>query len=224
MDPFWDSLMEGKAFMGKRITHSTPLALGMLLLLAMLATMGVGYSFWSDELSVNGVVQTGEVDARWSFVSCAEFYPWPGGGNSGEVEGKDIGNTTALIDPSDDRILHITVKGGYPSYSSDCQVHYAIEGSIPIYVRGTTIIPGENLTNCELSGDQSKTLSCDQMTVKFVDGIGSMISPGDEMASSLMLHVEQAANESTSYGFEVGLCVAQWNGSPTAEECFAASQ
>jgi hypothetical protein len=195
-----------------------------LLLLLGLAGVGVGYGLWSKSLLILGTVDTGWVDARWTLATCSEFYPWPVGGHAGEVEGKDVGSTSAEIDAEDPSILHITVTNGYPSYAVDCQVHFTNSGTIPVFMRGTTIIPvSANLTNCTLTGNQAKTLSCDQLTVKFVDNIGSQFDPGDELASSLTLHVEQPADELATYEFEVQVCMAQWNEPATAAECFAAA-
>jgi hypothetical protein len=197
----------------------------VIALLAALATTGVAYGLWSETLTIRGTVHTGEVDARWTFVSCAEFYPWPQGGHSGEVEGKDVGVTMAQIDPNDPHILRLTVENAYPSYAVDCQVHFMVEGTVPVRVRGTMIRPtSANLTCREVTGDQTKTLVCDQMTIRYFDGIGSQIHPGDEAASSLMFHVEQAAAENSTYEFEVGVCLAQWNEDPSPEECFEAAR
>lgn len=196
------------------------------LLLVALVTMSVAYGLWSDTLIINGTVHTGEVDARWitQGTGCFEFYPWPNGGNYGEVEGKDVGSWDINIDNEDDRILHFTINNGYPSYAVDCQVHFMVEGTIPVIVRGTTIIPvSPNLTNCSLTGTVAKTLKCDQLTVKFVDNLNVQLHPGDEAASSLIVHVEQPAQELAKYEFEVGVCMGQWNEAATAAECFAAA-
>jgi hypothetical protein len=191
-------------------------------LLVALAMMGVGYGLWSETLTINGTVYTGEVDARWVFASCGEFYPWPWGGHSGEVGGKEVGDTTWSIDPSG-HIMHITVRNGYPSYAVDCEVHFIVEGTVPVMIRGTTIVPGANLTGCSLTGDQIKVLHCNELTVEFWDGIGTQIHPEDGGSSSLRFHVEQPAEENATYEFEVGVCFAQWNENPTAQECFAAA-
>jgi hypothetical protein len=194
-------------------------------LVCAVAALGVGYALWSKSLLILGTVDTGRVDARWTLATCTEFYPWPVGGNSGEVEGKDVGWTTTQIDPQDPAVLHVTINNGYPSYAVDCQVHFTNSGTIPVFMRGTTIIPvSVNLTNCTLTGNQSKTLDCDELTVKFVDNIGSQFDPGDELASSLVVHVEQPADQLATYEFEVEVCMAQWNEPATAAQCFSAAQ
>lgn len=201
-----------------------PVVTTVLLLVLSLVVLGVGYGLWSKNLRIHGTIETGNVDAKWIFAGCFEFYPWPGGGNYGEYEDKDVGSWKTIIDPIDDQILHFTIENGYPSYAVDCEVHFENDGSIPVKIRGTHIIPiSTNLTNCTLTGNKTKTLECDQITVIFFDGIGSQIDPHDMAASSLMVHVEQPAEPETTYEFDVMVCMAQWNEDATAEECFAAA-
>lgn len=193
-------------------------------LMLSLASVGIGYGLWSRTLSISGIVETGRVDAKWILANCSEFHPWPGGGIQGEFEGKDVGETTATIDPQDDQILHIKIDNAYPSYAVDCEVHFVNDGSIPVFIRGTVILPVTgNLSNCSVTGNQTKTLKCDQLTVIYVDGIGAQVDPGDGMASSLVVHVEQPAGQNATYEFDVIECMAQWNEPATAEACMAAA-
>jgi hypothetical protein len=207
-------------------TGPPPAALILILLLA-LGSLGVGFGLWSKTLTIEGSVHTGEVDARWTGASCTEFHTWPdlpsSPADQGELLGKDVGDWDISVDPQDDQILHFTIWNGYPSYAVDCQVHFEVEGTIPVIVRGTAIWPGPELTNCTLSGSNNKTLVCDQLTVIFTDNLGSQLHPGDEAASSLTVHVEQPAQENDLYTFDVGVCMAQWNEGATAAECFAAA-
>lgn len=203
--------------------RNLPITLLVVLLLLALATVGVGYGLWSETLRINGTVYTGEVDARWTRAGCFEFYPWPDGTNFGEAEGKDVGSWDIGIDPQNDKVLRFAIQNGYPSYAVDCQVHFAAEGTIPLKVRGTAIWPGSGLTNCTVTGGQTKVMTCDQLTVKYYDGIGSQLEPGDELASSMMVHVEQPAAMNSTYEFQVGVCLAQWNEVATEAECFAAA-
>jgi hypothetical protein len=215
--------------MKKPLHDSTgpPLAALILILLLALGSLGVGYGLWSKTLTIVGKVETGEVDARWKGASCTEFHTWPSLPSSpadqGELLGKDVGAWNVEVDPDDDQILHFTILNGYPSYAVDCQVHFEVQGSIPVIVRGTAVWPGQGLTNCTLTGSNSKTLACDELTVVFTDNLGSQLHPEDEAASSLTVHVEQPADENSLYTFDVGVCMAQWNEGATAAECFAAA-
>lgn len=206
---------------------SLPLVSLTLILLLAMGSLGVGYGLWSKTLSIVGQINTGEVDARWSGASCVEFHTWPAlptsQSDQGEWLGKDVGAWEISIDPDDDQILHFQITNGYPSYAVDCEVHFIVEGTIPVIVRGTAIGPGPGLTGCTLDGNNKKALSCDQLTVIFTDNLGSQLHPGDEAASSLTVHVEQPADENANYEFEVRVCMAQWNETATSGECFAAA-
>ena len=160
----------------------TPGPLVMALVFA-LAILGVGYGLWSKTLTVGGTVHTGNLNVDWTLTACSELWGWPGPLLPGEYLGKDVGSVTAEIDSQDPQILHFTVENGYPSYVADCEVEYTNTGSIPVNVVATDIVPGQGLTNCTLTGNQAKTLSCDQLTVVFVDGIGSQLDPGDSLAT-----------------------------------------
>jgi hypothetical protein len=205
-----------------------PVMLVALLLMLSLTVLGVGHGLWSKLLIIKGTVETGTVDAKWEAVICTEFYTWPdmpqGSEDFGEFEGKDVGSTIAKIDTEDDQILHITVFNGYPSYAVDCQVHFKNDGTIPVKIRGFDIVPvSTNLTNCTLSGTSTKKLECDQLTVIFFDGIGSQVDPEDMSSSSVMLHVEQPADQNSTYEFDVRVCLAQWNEDATFTECIASA-
>lgn len=209
----------------KPARKAPPLGAMILMLLIALAGLGVAYALWSKTLSIEGTVQTGRLHARWDGAICSEFFdwPWPAEG-SGEVEGKDVGSTSVFIDPNDNNLLHLIIENGYPSYAVDCEVEYVNDGTIPWIIRGTTIVPtSPNLTNCALTGGQTKTLTCDQLTVVLVDGIGAQVDPGDGVASSVRVHIEQAADQNAEYLFEIKICVAQWNEPATFGECVAAS-
>lgn len=205
---------------------SVPLLALAAVLVIGLAALGVAYGLWAETLQIAGTVETGEIETRWTTGICNEFWTWPALPRSvadyGEAEGKDVGWAEFAIDPDDPRLMTVEVHDAYPSYALDCQVEFEILGSIPVYVRGTTIEPvSPNLTGCELTGTNSKTLACDQLTVQFVDNLGTQLHPGDEAASSLRLHVEQAAESEATYAFRVGVCLAQWNEGASAAECFS---
>jgi hypothetical protein len=208
-----------------------PAVLGALLLLVLAAaTLGLGYAHWTWVLTDEGTVQTGAFEGAWTSVSCAEFHTWPDlpthfPNDFGEAEGKDVGSTISYVDEDNPRIMHMIVDNAYPSYAVDCQVHFHNTGTIPWIIRGTTIVPtSANLENCTLSGNQMKTLTCEELTVSYADGIGSQIDPGDGSAGSVTLHVEQLADPESTYEFEVRLCVSNWNEPLAADECLAAVQ
>jgi hypothetical protein len=221
-------------------------------LLVGLATIGIVNGLWSKNLVILGTVETGDLNADWTTSSGSDGQgsldpcsnPW----NPIDCDSfphKDVGQLDCLIDDEDQQIVHFVVRNAYPSYEADCEVHFTNTGTIPWNVIGFAIDPAEGLTNCiiEAQGGQSLTVACDQMTIKYVDNVGVQFDPGDEGASSFIIHVEQAAAQGTctgtgfgtaswtttcteraSYAVDLKACVAQWNETATFQQCVESPQ
>lgn len=182
-----------------------PLGVAAVLLVLALTTIGVAFGLWSKVMTIDGTVNTGNLQVDWSYASSGDPF---GAVDTGYT--KDVGRLDCEID-TDPQILRFTVHNGYPSYTADCQVEYTNTGSIPVNVIGFAIVPGVGLTNCVLDDIQGDTLSCDQLTIIFVDNEGQQMDPGWKFASSVRIHVEQPAEQEAIYDFDVVLCAAQWN-------------
>jgi hypothetical protein len=170
-------------------------------MLVSLATVAIGYGLWSKVLTIEGTIETGDVDAAWSFVGCFD------------IEDKDVGTIDGFIDPVDPSTLHFEIGNGYPSYTADCQVEYTYTGSVPAHVEEIRFVPGD-FTGCVV--DQSPTVgsfvaSCDQATVTWANGLCSQLHEGDFLGSSLRVHVEQAAAQNATYNFGVEVQLNQFN-------------
>lgn len=199
-----------------------------------LALAGVLYGHWTDTLEVQAFADTGEVAMEWQSISCVEFWTWPDpprtsgpwpDGDFGEVEGKEVGDFLVAVRESDPQIVDVLVFNSYPSYAFDCELDYQNVGSVPVFVRGARLVGSNGLTGCTVTGDQTKTLECDQLTVVWRDGIGSQINPGDGSSGSLIVHVEQPAKQGLvgddAYQFSLEVCFSNWNEPQTGDECFA---
>jgi hypothetical protein len=179
--------------------------IGLLALALVLAigTIGVVYTLWSSTLSITATVQTGSVDARWSAAFCSDL----------EAE-TDVGYTAASIEPSDPAHLVFNIVNGYPSYTGNCQVEYRYLGSVPAKVDSISLIPGSALTGCEVAQSPttgSLTATCDQLTVRWIDGLCTQLHRGDELAGALRVHVEDKAEQALSYTFTLRVRLVQWN-------------
>jgi len=185
------------------------LAVGLLMILA---SIGIVNGLWSKNLVIHGVVETGDLNVDWTTASsgdnfgpdeCTDF----GGFDCDGLVPKDVGSLDCFIDNVDAQILHFEISNGYPSYEADCEVHLTNTGSIPFVIRGFTIDASNSsppLTNCVVSGTaQSQIVLCDQLKIGYIDGVGLQIDPGGETASSVIVHVEQAAAQNTCTGTSV---------------------
>lgn len=211
-------------------------SVAMLLVLAV-AMLGVGYALWSKILTVEGTINTGKVDAVWYFASCTEN---PENEPPGEVEGKEVGDFLLEPNPNDQEILEFTILNGYPSYTVDCEVHFANSGDIPVKIRGIVEIDpnGTAVSERLIDGINTQLEPCgftpewgtSPLDQRFPDLPGGQQC---DKAMSLVVHVEQEALQNAGrgevgdpppYTFQYQVCVAQWNEEPvSSEECVAAA-
>ena len=124
-------------------------------------TLGVGYALWSETLTIQGTVQTGEVDVEFSTHPVEECIDINGVLTCPEPPEKaDAANCTVEFlggetDPNGDNganLLQVTVTGMYPSYH--CKVGFDVTstGNVPVHVwlpEATGDIPAWVATNFE---------------------------------------------------------------------------
>jgi len=161
-----------------------------LALVLALGLLGVGFALWDKTLYINGTVNTGEVDAEFTNVSCMEDV---------EVELKDVGQCEALLG-ADLQSLDITITNGYPCYG--CTVYFDITntGTVPVKVNAMTI------TNPDPAA-VAVTWTLDL-------AVGDQIDAGDSASGDIYIHVEQGAAELAQYTFTAEIWLVQWNEYP----------
>lgn len=205
------------------ICFALVLALGML---------GVGYAMWSEELVIETTVETGEV--------CYGFIDYfllgdpcvtppsvspdptcdPGFLNRGIVPGgKDVACTTATW--INQHTVEITLDKAYPCYLSTVSVHTENCGTIPIklgqckltyYIDGTPYLialPDSQIVYI-WGHDQYGGIS-EVIELKWVNGTGAQLEPGDEHEDSVHIHVLQPAKQDSTYSFTITREAVQWN-------------
>ncbi|MFC1864620.1 hypothetical protein ACFLYG_02190 [Chloroflexota bacterium] len=163
---------------------------GLLCLAVMLAlgTLGVGYAMWDKTLYIDATVHTGEVNMK--IISVASDDP-PGTIDRGKD--KDVGWTEVIIDPMDDQRMLVTIHNGYPCY--EVYLHFTghNNGTIPVKLQDIIVtVPPE-------------------LSVSAWDGMGEQVDPGENCDNSASVHVEQEAEELTTYTFTVEFYYVQWN-------------
>jgi hypothetical protein len=198
----------------------------VLLLIVALASLGVAYGLWSDELEINGVVHTGIVDAHMTLGEVDQGGYWDNDNNDDmEFEGKDVGECEAYlvngpilttkydtIDTPPDKV-EIMVYNGYPSFACYVEVDVENAGTIPIYVEPP------KATN--IQGPSLSCPTCDDVTVRLLDCWDEpfQLHPGEDTATwfpncRVYIHVEQPAKENAKYAFEGRFLAWQWNETP----------
>ena len=160
-----------------------------LVLALALAAVGVGYAMWDKTLDITGTVSTGEVNMEITSVASDD----PPGALLDPGKDKDVGTTTAYIDPTDNQRAIVTIENGYPCY--EVSVHFTAHnsGTIPVKLQDiiVTAPPG--------------------ITVEGWDSIGEQVEPCEKRDNTIWLHVEQSAAELATYTFTVEFYYVQWN-------------
>jgi len=121
--------------MNKRL----PLGFLAILLIVLLAGVGVAYGLWSETLTIDGTVNTGEVDVGFSGPYVSE---WVEVNGTAQIEPKEKDKYAECdawatdLDPKSDgkEGITIAVSGAYPSYH--CAVKFDISnlGTVPVHI------------------------------------------------------------------------------------------
>jgi hypothetical protein len=201
-----------------------------LVLVIALASMGVAYGLWSKVLTVDAVVNTGDVDAQWAYVFtddgnsvddntkdngdtgiCA--LPLPGGTSHGSCDPKAPGPNAARWDKAvgtcpawfdiqvDPTKLHVQIDNGYPLYFCSVWAGISNTGSIPVKIQKVTITDSNIATGA--GAEVAGNL--------FADACGTQIDPGGVAELSGWLEVLQAAQQNGQYWVDLSIQLVQWN-------------
>ncbi|MGQ9677596.1 MAG: SipW-dependent-type signal peptide-containing protein [Chloroflexota bacterium] len=104
--------------------------LGLVLIIA-LAGLSVGYAYWTETLSINGSVTTGNLSVAFDGVSVTD-----GDGDAAYGAG-----CTATVSGAgtDAETLNINVTNAYPGYSCTVNFNVKNDGSIPVDLNGVVL-------------------------------------------------------------------------------------
>lgn len=162
----------------------TKMAAVFAALMIALMAVGVSYAMWDKTLYINGTVNTGEVNAIFTTATCTEVP---------EAEGKDVGSCT--VEGAGTQTLTVTILNGYPCYG--CTVDFTVDntGSIPVKVQSLTVVPPQPEISFTFAGI----------------AVGDQIDGGASQAGSILIHVEQSADELETYTFSIEIYLVQWN-------------
>lgn len=179
--------------------HRLPLVATAFVVLLALGAIGLVNGSWAEQLSVNGTVQTAEIQVKW-------IAPTP---TCGDHETKDIATTTRGLENNK---LFVQVDNGYPGYVAKCNWILQNNGKLPVEVGSLDIKPGTGLTGCGVERlGQSVTLDCLQLKVTYIDGLGLQLDQGFQTASIANIEVKKGAAQGAKYGFEIQVCIQPFN-------------
>lgn len=161
-----------------------------LITLAVVACMGLAglaLAWWTDALALNGTVQTGEVNVKFTAASTNDE------GNSIDPDqDRNVASKEAQI--VDDKTVQFTITNGYPGYKAEGYATILNAGTIPVKVTAVNV---------------NKPLEVD-VAVSGI-AVGDVINPGDSVEITTDQTVTQAAEELSKYTYTVSLEFIQWN-------------
>jgi len=165
-----------------------------MVMVALLVT-GFAYAVWTETLYIEGTVETGYLDAQM-----VPGYSW-----DSEPEGKDYSEIYCYVEEEDPYTLIVVVENAYPCI--DYYQGFGIEntGSIPLNI---TRISGPygNLTYVGTVVVLDSYLGPISLPIQ--------VDPGEIAWFVLYVHLDNNAEESSTYTFEMEITVAQWNEAP----------
>jgi len=212
------------------MTKRLPLAFLAILLIVLLAGLGVAYGLWSETLTIEGTVNTGNVDVQFADVSIEEkVYDYNVRQEISEPQAKaNAANCTYQITGTgtDNETLVITAQGAYPSWR--CYVHFSVEsiGSVPVHVfrpeRQSVSPSDDDLPEafwCDFSTSQSGTTA---MLEGATPQWGWPTPPppqykqlhqGEKLICHIKIHFDnnEGIGENSTYKFKYTILAKQWN-------------
>jgi len=163
------------------------------LVTVLLLVLGITYAQWTETLTIETTMETGELDVQWSV----------GTGYDSESEGYDYSSISGTLEDTDgdgdyDKIV-VTISNAYPCIDYYLPISIENIGTIPAEVASIDIDRG-NLT----AGT----------TVEIIDGnltVGIEFEPNEKLVGVLHVHLGYDAAEKVTYTFTITVTIKQWN-------------
>ncbi len=181
---------------------------GIIMLAAILVGFGTAMAMWSETLKVNVYVDTGEVKVKWSDWSCSDTGADPQYTEAGfhNEEGKDVAKcyVTPEKKDNDNNVikLNVTLDNVYPGYAVNITMIVDNIGTIPVKLYSS-------------SWSNLSTIDKEALDIRLIKPSDTQIEPNENGTYILEVIVKQAANETTTYSFDLELEFAQWNEVPS---------
>jgi predicted ribosomally synthesized peptide with SipW-like signal peptide len=129
--------------------------MGLIYLVAallVLSSLGVGYAYWSQDLTVSGTVKTGTLD--WKFVNpfrqidTSEQFLDSADNNDYNFNQQDLDEEIWQIDRNvayvsgtrvDSHLIVVSMENTYPGYYNELYTFFMNNGTMPLKIRGVKL-------------------------------------------------------------------------------------
>lgn len=205
-----------------------------LALVLALGALGIGYAAWTDQITINGTVSTGELswciedfsitpkDAGPDWTSNYTCDPATISTIRPAPELKDVGSTTAV--KTDCNTLTLTVNNGYPGYYNHIDFWAINDGNIPLKIWKVVISDGTHnypfyafpSAKCLELGTGAEAGY--DLVVKWGDSWGVQLDPREDVNFSFDFRILQPAPQNaggvggpSAMTFTITVTAIQWD-------------
>ncbi len=164
-----------------------------LVLTISFGALGVGFALWSDTLTINSIVYTGELNVEWSVGTSYDSEP----------PDKDVSSISCWVDSSDPNILHVELTDAYPciDYYQDVDIHNL--GSVPVILTGITFNAPPGVLVEMLWDDNPATTDIYE---------GTQLHTGEIAVGTIHVHLDNTvSNIAQTFTFDGTVTAVQYN-------------
>ena len=190
--------------------HNRGIATTLMLMALLLITTGLTYAHWTETITIDATVETGELDWHIKDAYVAR---------DNDDDTKDVADTTVtLIDSDgdgDNDTLGVKISNAYPCYEVSITFYAENCGTVPLIVKELTVICAEGTFTYtkafedyfDLDGD-----GVDDIYLYYGNNFGVQLDPGDPpLELSFKIHIEQGAPEGKTLEFTMKLVAENWS-------------
>jgi hypothetical protein len=193
------------------------------ILIIALSIAGFAYAHWSETVTINGTINTGELCWEVTMVNCVDkpgekdYHCYDGfQGNCYWQGDKDVGNTS--IQKKDSHTIELNLTNVYPSYFTSASFYVHNCGTIPliidrVLIKNQThtvaelrIVPAP-VVRLDLNGDGK-----DDIEILWGDNFGAQLHPCNTSPEiSFWVHVLEGAPQGATLSFTIEVVAINWN-------------
>lgn len=180
-----------------------------LALMLVLGLVGGAYAAWTDAVTIEGTVETGDIDLEFQSASVKEQY----------ADNAGVATFSVTIPGGDPKSLKIDIGNAYPDYWAEAQFNIKNEGTVPVKVSKITVDFDDARSDLVLTADKASIgtgldiANQIQVTGDFLAlEVGQQFNGGAHQTYLLKNTIlGQAIQDHDEYGYTITIDFIQWN-------------
>jgi len=162
---------------------SLPIGIILMILMMALAALGVGYAWWTEQLTTTGTIQTGSIDVKLENATVSEFDPL------------DVASCNPKIS-GDGKSISVVINNAYPDYTCIINFNLINVGTVPAKITNV---------NLPVVNEEYGVVPSGALVSK------PMLDPGKPEVANFFVRVQPEAARSVNYEFDFSIDIAQGN-------------